>query len=136
MKEIQLTIDHKTIRVPEGTTVLEAAKKAGATGAMYVTLRLPLEIKSLFQEWLAEARPDRAKRVMSLIRQTRGGRDYDPDWSQRMKGTGPVAELIATRFRAAVKRYHLDGPRPALDVSQFRVPPEARSQLDLFDLAG
>ena len=116
--------------------VLEAAKKAGATGAMYVTLRLPLEIKSLFQEWLAEARPDRAKRVMSLVRQTRGGRDYDPDWSQRMKGTGPVAELIATRFRTAVKRYHLDEPRRTLDVSQFRVPPEARNQLDLFDLAG
>ncbi len=119
----------------EMEAVLEAAKKAGATGAMYVTLRLPLEIKDLFREWLAEARPDRAKRVMSLIRQTRGGRDYDPDWGQRMKGTGPVAELIATRFRAAVKRYHLDGPRRMLDVSQFRVPPEARSQLDLFDLA-
>ena len=116
--------------------VLEAAKKAGATGAMYVTLRLPLEIKSLFHEWLAEARPDRAKRVMSLVRQTRGGRDYDPDWSQRMKGTGPVAELIATRFRTAVKRYRLDRPRQPLDVSQFRVPPEARSQLDLFDLTG
>ena len=116
--------------------ILEAAAKAGATSAMYVTLRLPLEIKSLFQEWLAEARPDRAKRVMSLVRQTRGGRDYDPDWSQRMKGTGPVAELIATRFRTAVKRYHLDEPRRTLDVSQFRVPPEARNQLDLFDLAG
>lgn len=119
----------------EMEAVLEAAKKAGATGAMYVTLRLPLEIKDLFREWLAEARPDRAKRVMSLVRQTRGGRDYDPDWGQRMKGTGPVAELIATRFRTAVKRYHLNGPRRTLDVSQFRVPPEARSQLDLFDLA-
>lgn len=120
----------------EMEAVLEAAKKAGATGAMYVTLRLPLEIKDLFREWLAEARPDRAKRVMSLVRQTRGGRDYDPDWGRRMKGTGPVAELIATRFRTAVKRYHLNGPRRTLDVSQFRVPPEARSQLDLFDLAG
>jgi DNA repair photolyase len=119
----------------EMEAVLEAAKKAGATGAMYVTLRLPLEIKDLFREWLAEARPDRAKRVMSLIRQTRGGRDYDPDWGQRMKGTGPVADLIATRFRTAVKRYHLDRPRRTLDVSQFRVPPEARSQMDLFDLA-
>ncbi len=112
--------------------VLEAAAKAGATTAMYVTLRLPLEIKDLFREWLADARPDRAARVMSLIRQTRGGRDYDPDWNTRMKGTGPVAELIAIRFRAAVKRYGLDAPRHLLDESQFRVPLEARSQRDLF----
>jgi DNA repair photolyase len=70
---------------------------------------------------------------MSLVRQTRGGKDYDPDWSQRMKGTGPVAELIAARFRAAVKRYGLDGAHHELDTGQFRVPPEARPQLDLFD---
>jgi DNA repair photolyase len=112
--------------------VLEAAAKAGATTAMYVTLRLPLEIKDLFREWLAEARPERAARVMSLVRQTRGGKDYDPDWSQRMKGTGPVAELIAARFKAAVKRYGLDGPRHELDVTAFRVPADARPQLELF----
>ncbi|MES2862088.1 MAG: PA0069 family radical SAM protein [Pseudomonadota bacterium] len=112
--------------------VLEAGAKAGATTAMYVTLRLPLEIKTLFQEWLADARPDRAGRVMSLIRQTRGGKDYDPDWSQRMKGTGPVADLIGARFKAAVKRYGLDSPRHDLDVTRFRVPADARPQLELF----
>ena len=115
--------------------VLEAAAKAGATSAMYVTLRLPLEIKDLFREWLNDARPDRAGRVMSLVRQTRGGRDYDPEWSHRMKGEGPVAELIATRFRAALKRYGLDGPRPALDTSRFRIPADMKKQLDLFDAA-
>jgi len=114
--------------------VLEAASKAGATAAMYVTLRLPLEIKDLFHEWLADARPERAARVMSLIRQTRGGKDYDADWSQRMKGTGPVAELISARFKAAVKRYGLDGPRTPLDETQFRVPASARVQGDLFDI--
>ena len=113
-------------------SILEAAAKAGATRAMYVTLRLPLEIKDLFQEWLADARPDRAARVMSLVRQTRGGKDYDADWSQRMKGTGPVADLIAVRFKAAVKRYGLDGPRRELDVTQFKVPADARPQLELF----
>ena len=113
-------------------SVLEAASKAGATSAMYVTLRLPLEIKDLFREWLADARPDRAARVMSLIRQTRGGRDYDADWSQRMKGTGPVADLIAVRFKAAIKRYGLDRPRVPLDETQFRVPADARPQLELF----
>ena len=113
-------------------SVLEAAAKAGATKAMYVTLRLPLEIKNLFREWLADARPDRAARVMSLIRQTRGGKDYDADWNTRMKGTGPVADLIAVRFKAAVKRYGLDGPRHDLDETQFRVPADARAQLELF----
>ena len=112
--------------------VLEAAAKAGATSAFYVTLRLPLEIKDLFAEWLADARPARAARVMSLIRQTRGGKDYDADWSQRMTGTGPVAELIATRFKAAVKRYGLNAPRRLLDETQFRVPADARPQLELF----
>ena len=112
--------------------VLEASAKAGATTAMYVTLRLPLEIKDLFREWLADARPDRAARVMSLIRQTRGGKDYDADWSQRMKGTGPVAELIAARCKAAVKRYGLDAERHVLDITKFRVPADARAQLELF----
>lgn len=113
-------------------TILEAAAKAGATTAMYVTLRLPLEIKDLFKEWLADVRPDRAARVMSLVRQTRGGKEYDADWAQRMKGTGPVAELINTRFKAATKRYGLDAPRHELDVTKFRVPVSARAQLDLF----
>ena len=117
----------------EMEAILEAAQKAGATSAMYVTLRLPLEIKDLFREWLADARPERAARVMSLIRQTRGGKDYDPDWAQRMKGTGPVADLIAARFKAAIKRYGLDTPRAPLDVTQFRVPPDMRPQMDLFD---
>ena len=72
---------------------------------------------------------------MSLIRQTRGGKDYDPDWAQRMKGTGPVAELIAARFKAAIKRYGLDAPRHQLDESRFRVPADMKRQLDLFDAA-
>ena len=109
------------------------AAKAGATTAMYVTLRLPLEIKDLFREWLADARPDRAARVMSLVRQTRGGKDYDADWAQRMKGAGPVADLIGARFKAAVKRYGLDGPRHDLDTTKFTVPHGSRSQMDLFE---
>ncbi len=112
--------------------VLEAAQAAGATGAGYVTLRLPMEIKDLFQEWLAEARPDRAARVMSLVRQTRGGRDYDPQWGSRMRGSGPVADLVSARFHAAVKRLGLNQVERRRDVSQFRVPPRAGDQLNLF----
>ena len=112
--------------------VLERAAAAGATSAMFVMLRLPLEIKDLFREWLAEAFPDRAGRVMSLVRQARGGRDYDPEWGSRMRGSGPVAELVAARFAVAVRRLGLNVERPALDVGQFAVPPKAGDQLNLF----
>ena len=75
--------------------VLEQAAAVGATGGFgYVVLRLPLEIKDLFREWLEAERPDRARRVMSLVRQMRGGKDYDARWNQRMKGEGPIADLI------------------------------------------
>ncbi len=111
--------------------VLEAGAEAGASESMFVTLRLPLEIKDLFREWLEDARPDRAARVMSLVRQTRGGRDYDPEWGQRMKGSGPVADLIAKRFEAACRRYGLNSKRSVLDETQFRVPQKAGDQLSL-----
>ena len=112
--------------------VLERAAAAGATGAGYVALRLPREIKDLFREWLDTDHPDRARRVMSLVRQMRGGKDYDAQWGTRMKGVGPIAELMAQRFRAAKKRYGLDGSLAALDLTQFRVPPKAGDQLGLF----
>ncbi|HWA59729.1 MAG TPA: PA0069 family radical SAM protein [Caulobacteraceae bacterium] len=112
--------------------VLQRAAEAGASGAGYVVLRLPLEIKDLFREWLEEARPDRAARVMSLVRQMRGGRDYDPQWGKRMKGEGPIADVIRQRFAIARRRFGLDRERPDLDLSRFRVPPKAGDQLDLF----
>ncbi|MBN8552974.1 MAG: PA0069 family radical SAM protein [Caulobacterales bacterium] len=115
--------------------VLEAAAQAGATRAMFVTLRLPLEIKDLFREWLADARPDRASKIMSLIRQARGGRDYDPEWGSRMRGSGPVADLIAQRFAAACRRHRLNTDRVELDLKSFRVPPRPGDQLGLFDAA-
>jgi len=112
--------------------VLQRAAEAGAAGAGYVVLRLPMEIKDLFREWLAARLPDRAERVMSLVRQMRGGKDYDAQWGKRMKGDGPIAELIGQRFRIAKRRFGLDRILPPLDVSQFRVPPKAGDQLDLF----
>ena len=112
--------------------LLEAAAAAGARGAGYVLLRLPLEIKDLFREWLAEKRPDAASRVMSLIRQMRDGRDYDPDWATRGRGKGPLAELVANRFRAAMKRHGLDGPLAQLDFSRFERPLGSQGQPSLF----
>jgi DNA repair photolyase len=112
--------------------VLERAAAAGALSAGYVALRLPREIKDLFAEWLATRRPDRAERVMSLVRQMRGGKDYDPEWGKRMKGEGPIAEMLAQRFKVAKRRHGLDRVLPPLDLTQFRVPPRAGDQLDLF----
>jgi DNA repair photolyase len=117
----------------EMEAVLEAAARAGATAAMYVTLRLPLEIKDLFREWLADARPERAARVTSLIRQARGGLDYDARWGSRMVGSGPVAAMIGARFALAVKKYGLNQSRREADLSQFRVPPKSGDQLSLFE---
>jgi DNA repair photolyase len=111
--------------------VLEQARAAGATAAHYTVLRLPLEIKDLFRQWLDSDHPDRARRVMSLVRQMRGGKDYDSQWKARMKGEGPIADLIANRFRIALRRHGLDAQRPQLDLSKFRVPPRSGDQLAL-----
>jgi DNA repair photolyase len=112
-------------------SILEAARDAGAKEAGYTALRLPLEIKDLFKEWLAERYPDRAERVMSLVRQMRGGKEYDSTFFQRGTGKGPVALLLNQRFRLAAKRLGLNQRRLMLDTTQFRPPPKAGDQLAL-----
>ncbi len=116
----------------EMEAVLERAVAAGAGGAGYVALRLPLEIADLFQEWLATDHPDRAARVMSLVRQMRGGKTYDSQWGKRMKGDGPIAALTSRRFAVAKAKLGIAGKLPPLDLTQFRVPPKAGDQIDLF----
>ena len=114
--------------------ILEAAAAAGARWAGYVLLRLPYEIKDLFREWLAEHYPDRAAHVMSLIRNMRGGRDNDPRFGTRMRGTGPYALLLSNRFRLACRRLGLNSePRTPLATALFRPPgpPGAQLHLDL-----
>lgn len=113
-------------------SVLERSAQAGATAAGYVVLRLPLEIADLFQEWLATDHPDRASRVMSLVRQMRGGKTYDSQWGSRMKGQGPIADLIRQRFAAARKRYGYPEERTPLRLDLFSVPAKAGDQIDLF----
>ncbi len=112
--------------------VLEAAAKAGATAAGWTLLRLPLEIAGLFEEWLKAHAPDRAGRVMSLIRQTRGGRLYKSGFGERHRGEGPVADLIRARFNHAVRRLGLDRKRWTLDTTQFSPPPRPGDQMSLF----
>jgi DNA repair photolyase len=113
--------------------ILEAAAAAGANWAAYTLVRLPYEIKDLFRDWLTEHFPDRAAHVMSLIRDMRGGRDNDPRFGTRMRGTGPVAELLRNRFKLACKRLNLNSGsrevaqpthlfrRPAVEGSQFEL---------------
>ncbi|MFO1015593.1 MAG: PA0069 family radical SAM protein [Caulobacteraceae bacterium] len=112
--------------------VVERAVAAGATAVGSVMLRLPLEIKDLFEEWLAAERPDRAARVMSLIRQVRGGKTYESEWGSRMRGEGPIADLLAMRLTKLRRNLGLLGERAPLDLTQFRVPPKAGDQMDLF----
>ncbi len=112
--------------------LLEQAADAGAISAGYVVLRLPMEIRDLFREWLAEKRPDAASRVISLMRQMRGGRDYDPTWMRRGRGQGPFAEMISKRFRAAMRRYKLDMRQKELDFSRFERPLGTPEQPGLF----
>lgn len=113
----------------EMEAILEAATKAGATRAGFTVLRLPLEIKELFEEWLRANRPDRAERVLSLVRQMRGGALYQAEFGTRMKGEGPIAQLLAARFSAATKRLGLNKIRYRLDTLRFAVPDSARTAL-------
>jgi DNA repair photolyase len=113
--------------------ILEIAAEAGALGAGYVLLRLPLEIKELFAEWLDLNFPDRARRVLSLVRQTRGGALYRAAWGERQRGTGPFADLIAQRFAKAKRRLGLDQKvrGSTLDCGSFVPPTAAGDQLSL-----
>jgi DNA repair photolyase len=115
--------------------VLDAAAAAGASGANYVLLRLPLELRELFTEWLQTHFPDRAARVLGRLRDCRDGQLYVADWGTRMKGTGEYARLLAQRFAIACRRFGLAHGSPAaraLDYSRFRVPPREGDQFRLF----
>ena len=117
----------------EMEAILEAAAAGGARWAGYTIVRLPYEIKDLFRDWLTEHFPDRAAHVMSLIRDMRGGRDYDSKFGERMRGTGAIAELLRSRFKMGCRRLGLNsGSREMPDRTQlFRPPLEEGSQLSL-----
>ena len=104
--------------------VLDAASQSGATHATYIFLRLPHEVKTLFVEWLETHFPDRAKHVMSLVRQASGGRDYDNRYGVRQTGRGAYADMLGARFRQACKTFGLAAGRyqQGLDCSRFDPP--------------
>lgn len=105
-------------------SLLDAAKAAGAGGAAYIFLRLPHEVSGLFQDWLNSHFPERASHVMSLVRQSSGGRDYDNRFGHRQTGQGAYAKLLAARFRVACKKRGLtEGEyQQVLDTSRFIRP--------------
>jgi DNA repair photolyase len=120
---------------PEMETLLEAAAEAGAKRAGYVLLRLPLEIAGLFTEWLETHYPDRAKRVMSLLRSCHAGEDYRSKWKIRQKGDGPYAQLIKQRFQKTIARLGLNKVDVDLRTDLFRPPAlkDGSGQMSLFD---
>ncbi len=116
---------------PEIERILDAAAAAGVTGAGYVLLRLPLEIRDLFREWLLANFPHRATRVFALMRDMRGGKEYDSRWGTRMTGTGPYAWIIGRRFEAATERLGLNKDKVKLTTEHFVPPPRPGEQLRL-----
>jgi DNA repair photolyase len=113
-------------------SILETVREAGAVSAGYVLLRLPLEIKMLFREWLASEFPDRAERVILLMQSMHGGRDYNSEFGVRQRGTGPYAEQIGVRFRLAKKRLGFREDREPLRTDLFVAPVLAGQQMRLF----
>src|ERR1044071_3614170 len=120
------------INDPEIERILDAASIAGVRGAGYVLLRLPLEVRDLFVEWLNANFPDRTNHVMKLIRDMRGGKDYDSTYGTRMTGAGPYAWMIGRRFENACARLGLNKHKVPLSTSHFRPPRPNSEQLSLF----
>jgi len=112
-------------------TIVSRSAQAGAGAAGYVLLRLPLEVCGLFEEWLAVHEPDKARHVMNLVRETRGGATYQSDYGIRQRGTGAYAQLIAQRFRLAKRRAEL-GRFSQLETRYFKAPVMQKAQLSLF----
>lgn len=112
--------------------ILDAGKAQGALAASMILLRLPGEVRDVFREWLLRHFPDRVRHVLALVRDTRGGRDYDSRFGTRMTGEGPYATLLRQRFDKARERYGLDTKLPGLRTDLF-VPPTLESkQMSLF----
>lgn len=111
--------------------ILERAAEAGAKHAAYVLLRLPLEVKDLFRQWLSVHMPDRAAHVMSLINDMREGKDNSSTFKERMRGTGAWAQLLRARFHLASRRLGLNPERKVVLATNLFRPPERGGQMGL-----
>jgi len=109
--------------------IVEAAAEAGALGVFYLPVRLPFEVAPLFRAWLDEHFPDRAGKVMHIINAMRGGKDNDPNWFSRMRGSGPWADLLKARFDRAVRKHKLNVEKRPLRTDLFEPPQGAQPRL-------
>jgi DNA repair photolyase len=112
--------------------ILKAARNAGVREAGYTMLRLPHEVKDIFKDWLEKEYPDKAQRVMALIKSTRGGQENDPNFGTRMTGTGPYAWTIGRRFQLACQRLGLNENRVKLRTDLFNRPLQKGEQMVMF----
>jgi DNA repair photolyase len=112
--------------------ILDAVAAAGVRHAGYVLLRLPLEVRDLFREWLIANFPDRYRHVFKLVRDMRGGKDYDSTFGTRMTGTGPIAWMIGRRFEVACEKLGFNAVKVKTTTEHFRPPRPSAKQLDLF----
>ncbi|MDQ8730773.1 PA0069 family radical SAM protein [Bradyrhizobium sp. LHD-71] len=112
--------------------ILDSAAHIGVKEASYILLRLPLEVRDLFREWLVANYPDRYRHVFTVIRDMRGGKDYDSQWGVRMKGSGPMAWMIGRRFEIACAKLGLNKKRAKLTTEHFERPKDSGGQLSLF----
>ena len=116
----------------EMEAILATARQAGAVEAGYVVLRLPLEVRDLFREWLLAHFPDKLRHVMGLVQSMRDGEDYDPSWGKRMTGTGPYAWMLGRRFEIAAAKLGFPKVRAKLRTDLFHAPMPQGQQLSLF----
>jgi len=112
--------------------ILRAGKEAGAVAASWIMLRLPLEVAPLFEEWVKDAFPDRAARVLNRVKDVHGGRLYDSEWGRRMTGQGVFSDLISHRFKLEIQRLGLETRLPPLRTDLFRRPVREGDQMSLF----
>lgn len=117
---------------PEMETILRLGRDAGARHASWIMLRLPREVSPLVQDWLATHYPGRAGRIMSRLREMHGGKEYDAAWHRRMRGEGPYADMVAQRFKVAVKRLGLGTKAAPMRCDLFRAPRGETAQMSLF----
>ncbi len=113
--------------------LVRAAANSGAKTASYIVLRLPLEVRDLFVEWLEENFPDRAQRVMRYVRELHGGKDYDPQWGKRLRGEGVYADLIGRRFKRAAAQHRIVRENPPLRTDLFQPPVAETPQFSFID---
>ena len=113
----------------EMEAILERCAAAGVNGASWMAVRLPHEVAPLFRDWLGAHYPERAGKVMAIIRDLRGGRDNDPRFGHRMRPQGVWAELLRARFRKALVRYGIAQQAPVLRTDLFRPPEGAQYRL-------